>query len=142
MVAVLLAILAWLVAAAWLVAWFDPSFKLNQLFGGAAEYARSTYLAVATVGSLAVVGLAATAFQVYNWYFYGDSFILMNWSFCCGQCCDSYSRMSWWDWYWCTRVMEDCCALGRRSASSIRKEDFHVAAVVAGCAFGGGCRSL
>lgn len=129
--AVIIAIVAYLLVVASLVAWFDPTFKLNRLFGGPAEFSRVTYVSVATIGSLAIVGLAASCYQAYSWYFFGGSVIMMDWTWCCGQCCDSYTRLSWWDWYWCTRVLEDCCALGRRSAGSIRREDMHIAAIAA-----------
>jgi len=69
---------------------------------GVSEYSRVVYFTAALVGTLAAVGLMASIYQTYAWYILQEPISYIDWgSLCCGHCCvsccDSYSRMSFWD---------------------------------------------
>lgn len=128
-------LMAFLSCTAYMAAAFDRGYWFAKLLNGEAKWHFPTYFFVGMVGSLASLGLAASSYQVYAWQVLGEPLNMINWQTCCcsqscGPCCDC-RYMTFWDWYWCMHLFENCMRGARHSAGSIRREDMHIAAVAA-----------
>eukprot|EP00656_Telonema_subtile_P055336 TRINITY_DN8523_c0_g1_i1.p1 TRINITY_DN8523_c0_g1~~TRINITY_DN8523_c0_g1_i1.p1 ORF type:complete len:213 (+),score=31.23 TRINITY_DN8523_c0_g1_i1:402-1040(+) len=133
MVLALSAVLAALAVVAWILYKLDAQHKLVRLITGLASDRTDVYCWAALIGSLALIGLAASCWQMYMWYQLGESPASIDCESCCCGCQWIQCRYwSVWDWYMMSNMCETCMRSGRHGIGRIGggRDDLPVVAVI------------